>query len=438
MNNIFHTKPRSRVTPGPSRIVAPTSRLSSAQHSIAALAPVPVTVTHHRNIDPQELRLAAARAINLRLLLEHLFDGSVAAMAAHLEMSPDRLRSLIDLQVPFDPEIAEHLEKILRLPGGWLDNRRTSIDAEYLRTIIFDAPAQDAPAQETAQTTAASTTQAPSGQANDLFTPSETNAKDESDEPAQASLPSIECEHEQRGEQPQGLMQTAAPHEDASGEQLSFAQPQLTIALNTNEGAEMAQITSAQTEVRTQPLPARVEPAGPSRQNDAMAQTLRWLNTELDKFQAPEGVSARIALRNRLGRAQSTVSTWLNGLRKLPDDMHIPLARALIEMELPITDEALRRLFEAAPHVFSEKVKEFLLEAQAKLHESKKQSTTSRADNSAEITETTPNQESDQTPIAQAHQIVTQIDSSIDSKELKLVVARAAEKVADVLQRLIK
>lgn len=397
MNEIFRTKAHERTS---ARFVSPTSRLSSAQQTIAALSPVTVTMAHPRGIDPEELRRMSARVMNLQLLLKGLFEDSIAAMAAHLEMSPDRLRSLMDLQTPFSSEIAEHLEKSMHLPGGWLDNRRSSIDVEHLRSIVF------------------------------------------AEEPVMAE------QHEEFA-----IASTASQSQEVAAEstvQHKAEEPEMV----KHEEFDMGNVIAAQaaqpaaTAALPETPPAHAEP---NRQSDAMAMTLRWLNGELDKFYAPDGVPARVSLRNRLGRAQSTVSTWLNGLRKLPDDMNIPMARAVIEMRLPIADELLSRMFAAAPNIFNEGVKSALRDLQ-----NSNQPAMSAPSKAAEPAPSKPNAQASVQPsqsndaaAASAPKAAPAIDMIAaplqleslgegSSTELKLVVARAAEKVADVLQRLVR
>ena len=410
MNNTFRSKMHDR---SGNRFVAPASRFSGAQHTMGAIAPASVAFAYSQVTEPGELRRMNARVLNLQMLLKGLFDDSIAAMAAYLEMSPDRLRALMDMQTPFSSEIAEHLEKILRLPGGWLDNQRASIDVERLRAIVFGKKPADGAA------------------------PSEAEV-----EPVVAQ--SVEqrvavCEHPRVVET---VKESVLAHESSGSADSS------PIESNTEE-RDHEMINVIDTQKPQEDVAKPVTPplySGAQRKNDAMAQTLRWLNSKLDHYRAPNGAPARAVLRARLGRAQSTVSTWLNGLRNLPDEMAVPLARAVVEMKLPVAAEFLERMFAAAPGIFTDNIQQNL---RSMLQEQLAQSATvmatpmvaaasSPANSAAQQTTTQLQKAATTIDLIRELQHLHDVGTDPGSAEFKLVIARAAEKVADVLQRLVR
>lgn len=457
------------------KMITPESRLSSAQRTIGALSPVTVSFAPTRSMDHEEMRRMSARVLNLQMLLKEIFGDSIATLAAHLEMAPERLRALLDLQAPFTAEIAEHLEKSLRLPGGWLDNKRSGIDAEYLRSVIFatgegedsvstassHSPSAPASAQAAANEAQQPTQVAPQPHeprvflAQDVPKKAEPTTADNACQPAQAS-------HDNHEEQPKEQPMSAA------------GQTHATQNANGTQTALSVETISGE----------------PVRQTDALANTLRWLNNELDRLRAPNGMPARAALRVQLGRAQSTVSTWLNGLRKVPDDMVIPLARAVIDLRLPIAREFLERMFQACPSIFNEPAKRALLmlldnqppttqeaaphlaphaapataartavpvnaapvaspvaapsSAQQPRNDAPTEQPQAYATPSAAASAATVQPNTASTPTSSAQQLGSALTlenlslSDFNSAEVKLVVARATEKLADVLQRLMR
>jgi hypothetical protein len=111
------------------RWIDATKRRSSSQAFLTAKPAVAVEYVGHKAFDAEDLQKAAARAVNLQLLLEHLFDKDVAQLAARAEIDARRLRSMLDLEIHVSPEMAEHIEQTLRLPAGWLDQRRHALEA---------------------------------------------------------------------------------------------------------------------------------------------------------------------------------------------------------------------------------------------------------------------------------------------------------------------
>ena len=403
MNEIFQVK-RSHA-----RSLTPDVRLSSALPPLLQQsAPVAVSLARPRMADVEEARRASVRSANLQAILKAAFDNSVAQMAAFLEMAPDRLRSLLEAQTPFDAEIAEHLEKSLNLPGGWLDNRRGNVDEAHLRETIF-APSR-AETQDDARVDAADSTavQAKPVQAG-IEGAAETAPKSATQEPASHPLPRSE----------------ESPMSAAVQEALSVTQA---------------------------PAQARKAHAEPQRHTDDLAQTLRWINDSLDKLRwvndrlevvhegaSPgEGISARTELSNRLGRAQSTLSTWLTGLRPIPEVMIPLLADALLQMRAPVAEEANARLRALAPHAFTG--------ADAPQAAQPSAANAAPKAKAAPQPATPPSASADSAPSpvsagATVHTLPTPLlparPVSQEDAQIKLTVARTAEKVADVLRQLL-
>jgi hypothetical protein len=111
------------------RWIDATKQRSSSQAFLTAKPAVAVQYVGHKAFDSEDLQKAAARAVNLQLLLERLFDNDVAQLASRAEIDARRLRSMLDLEIHVSSEMAEHIEQTLRLPAGWLDQRRHSLDA---------------------------------------------------------------------------------------------------------------------------------------------------------------------------------------------------------------------------------------------------------------------------------------------------------------------
>jgi hypothetical protein len=111
------------------RWIDATKQRSSSQAFLTAKPAVAVEYVGHKAFDAEDLQKAAARAVNLQLLLEHLFGGDVAQLAARAEIDARRLRGMLDLESHVSSEMAEHIEQTLRLPAGWLDQRRNALEA---------------------------------------------------------------------------------------------------------------------------------------------------------------------------------------------------------------------------------------------------------------------------------------------------------------------
>lgn len=197
--------------------------------------------------------------------------------------------------------------------------------------------------------------------------------------------------------------------------------------------------------------------AQPNRLNSPQAMALRWLNERLNMYNAPNNVPSRTELRNRLGRSQSTVSTWLTGLRALPVDMVEQFAQAVVDLRLPIAEAFLHQLFAASPTAFTEASKQRLLEqarstpqtpyvpaapsttpALAQPRQAEAQLDATAAAPTAPAPSTTPARATSAAPQQRALPALNSAATGADSPEVRIAVARAAEKIADVLQRLVQ
>lgn len=384
-------------------------------------------ISSHRSIDPDELRRSSARTHNLEMLLKDIFSDSVAHMAAHMELTPARLKALLESQSDFGPEIAEHMEKILNLPGGWFDTRRPSIDKQELRNIIF----AESSTEDEEATTSATAVSPPGSTAAEVQAP---------DQEAIATQP--------RTPEPQNIQ--TPPVSAASATEATNTPPK--------KDAEMSSTAAeTQTPVAHQDADAAqsMAKAQPNRLNSPQAMALRWLNERLNMYNAPNNVPSRTELRNRLGRSQSTVSTWLTGLRALPVDMVEQFAQAVVDLRLPIAEEFLHQLFAASPTAFTEASKQHLLEqarstpqtpyvpaapsttpALAQPRQAEAQLDATAAAPTA--LSTTPARATSAAPQQRALPSLSSAATGADSPEVRIAVARAAEKIADVLQRLVQ
>lgn len=398
-----------------SRIVTPQQRLSSAQRTLAAMNPVAVSMAHRH--DPESLRRMAARALNLKLLLQHVFDESIASMAAHLEMSPDRLRALIDLQTSFDPEIAEHLEHCLNLPGGWLDTRRAHIDTAHLKSIVFESTREEALAQEE--------------------TPREPQVFR-----AEPALASVSAPAEQQGTTSSCSVAGNAP---------------IVVSLTSSSNAMSATDTSSALAEQTKRDPYAA--TKDHRLEGPLAQAMQWFSDRLSEMESKGASAVRLGLHEKLGRAQSTISTWTNNLRRLPDDVQVPMVQAVIEMRLPFAAEFLQRMSEASPHLFTPEVKKKLEEDLQRMpadtqrwslkSDKKDDKSAARAPQKGATARekqfaqdapkaASPSHAAKEEIVLAAPSLAPVSGPGVASEDFRLVVARAAEKVADVLQYIVR
>jgi len=423
------------------RVIEPHVRVSTAQRTIASAAPIAVSFSQPK-MDPDEIRRVSVRVMNMQMLIEKVFDGSLASLALQSEMAPDRLRALMDMQIPFGSEIAEHLEKCLNLPGGWLDNKRGAIDVDYLKALIFStAPLQaQSPMQE--------------------------SAKIAQQEQVDLAHLSGDFEHSSFGDDP--AAPAMAGH---GGQRSSAAEHSVANALNTEPSATDSRsqqenvINSSQErrgmETRTEKTEkGRATDLGhakPKRLNDPVTQALIWLNHELDRYRGSKGGPVRPEIAEIMGRAASTVSTWMTGVRKMPDDMIIPLVLTIYKIRLPVADEFRDRMQAAAPAIMRRMPETPDLEAAQGEIEYSKDLGASIGDVSASthtqvpLIGAAPEPENIQSAAdvadvvpravqsldAAVEQSITPIGREQNSEEFRLTVARAADRVASVLQRLM-
>jgi len=291
---ITYQKHRSR-----EKTYYPRERLSSAQDIFSPMNPVKIvhqTAHQSKQEDPEETRRFGVRSLNLQMLLKDVFSSSIASMAAHIEISPDRLRSLLNDAV--SSEMAEHLEQVLNLPGGWLDNKRSAIDAEYLKRVIFGGQDGGQNESKSEQENAIEDKQGASLAASD-----------------DASAPQVM---------------------DAASETADDAKQAATPDVQTNDAASIGQPIAAQVSQTPPPAMDQEQPTRRKGKDDASIQSaLVWVNDVIDKEPTRIRSYIRQSLRERLGRSQSTISTWLNGLRKPPEDALIHLTREFIIMARP-------------------------------------------------------------------------------------------------------
>ena len=354
------------------RVIEPHTRTSTAQRSIASASPVSVSFVQVK-MDPEEMRRSSARVMNLQQVVTHAFEGSLAALSLHAEMAPDRLRSLLEMHMPFSAEIAEHLEKCLNLPGGWLDNKRTAIDVDHLRGMVFPSTGTHTDASD-----------------DESLAPIKYGTVPVERDAVQAALDMIAAD--EAAAAAAAVAPVAATHESKSG-----CGPSVHVGLSDEQLAEQAVTPTATTSFATMPAtlavtdaiapateigacsinqgsdmqaraaaheskPASTEPAAtsektseqeskPARGHDQVSQTLVWLNGELGRYRGSRGGPVRAELAEIMGRAPSTISTWLTGVRKMPDDLLVPLVLAIHKINLPIASEFQDRMAVAAPVV---------------------------------------------------------------------------------------
>jgi len=316
------------------RVIESNARLSTAQRSIAASNPVSISFAQTK-MDPEELRRSSARVMNLQQIVTHAFEGSVAGFALHAEMAPDRLRPLLDMQVPFSAEIAEHLEKCLNLPGGWLDNKRGSLDVEHLKEMIF-APTKSSPALGAGGAACADENPQAAAAQEAVAT------KEVAQETPQAAVKVQAAAAQEPVATKEAVMLSA--HElvkEVAQETPHAAKPQAPVA-------QEPAVIKADAKMSDGAAHLKVEP---KRLDYPMIQVLVWLNKELDRFRSPKGGPVRPEIAESMGRAPSTLSTWLTGVRKMPDEMLGPLVQAIHKVSPALAVEMQERVIAVDPAI---------------------------------------------------------------------------------------
>jgi len=100
-----------------------------------------------KKFDFEGARILAARAHNLGLVRDRVFDGQTALAAAALDMRIERLDLIITLMMDCESGLAEHIERSLGLKPGWLDTWRDALTADDLAHLraALDTPTAAAP-----------------------------------------------------------------------------------------------------------------------------------------------------------------------------------------------------------------------------------------------------------------------------------------------------
>lgn len=278
-----------------SRHIDVSARLSSAQPPLPLLGSQPSRVPVMAPFSYKDAERNARRIVNLELLKRHIFDDEAAKLADAIEMSPQRLAALFDLEVVFSDELAEHIEKTLGLPGGWLDKRREWSEQE--RQTVQEAMRQASEQQASEQQT------------------------------AEAQPPRV-WRIESQAQPPAALPPSADPIPSPNvvrpiGQQA--VHPQESPSMNT-QAAEM-QVKEAA------PLPSST-------------QALAWLKNELAA--RPRGTQSSLA--KAMGRNPNDLSAWLNGLRPIPAKALQDLRHTLKTFDAELAQGFIERLGEEAAH----------------------------------------------------------------------------------------
>lgn len=266
-------------------------RLSSAQ-PLNMLAGQSAKVQVMVPFSYKEAERTARRIVNLDLLKRHVFGDEAAKLADAIEMSPQRLSALFDLEVVFSDELAEHIEKTLGLPGGWLDKRREWNEEEL---AVVQQAMQQACEQQGPETAHAPAPEPRVWRMQAvLHTPEESSTT--------SAAPSVE----------------QAVHPSTT---------QATLQTFAQEAADMNKQPSSTT-------------AKAPRQHAAMA--CAWLKNEL--AQRERGTQSRLA--RAMGRNPNDLSAWLNGLRPMPAAALQDLLRALPSFDAQLAQGFVQRLQE--------------------------------------------------------------------------------------------
>jgi len=293
--------------------------------------------------------------MNLQMLLRDVFDSSVAAMAAHVEMSPERLRSLLNDSI--SSEMAEHLEQVLGLPGGWLDNKRSSLDARHLRKVILGESddEQDAAQEIAGEATVSETVKAASAQ---QMSRHETQQPLANEGPQDVFAVAADANADTSADQVQQVTQQAAQPDI---DQRAAETDAKNASIEASDGMALPQQEPAQPTQMMQPEQRPAAPTAPLQDDEfKIREALLWANLAIDKMPSKIRSTIRQILRSRLHRSQSTLSTWLNGSRRPPEDAMIQLTREFLFMDLHFAKEFAEKMFQAAPCVFSESVQKAL------------------------------------------------------------------------------
>lgn len=275
------------------RFLNTNQRISSAQNPFSTVGSVPVRQVVNRPFDLAQATKYAHRSVNLTLLKKHLFNDNLANLSLAAEVSNQRMGFFLDCDDTVESEMAEHIEKTIGLPAGWLDERREVLSDEEVVGL-------------------------------------------------KEQIASVKREEEI--EPPAPRVHLIRPAPAVSPVVAPVAQPSSTEPV-ANEAPQESAAQATQESVHNEPSQPRPSIAGyensVTKENKVvqLAPELAWLNEELAK--APRGSRSKVA--KLMGRNPNDLSAWLNGLRVMPRPARAPMLRALVEFDQTLGEEAIRR-----------------------------------------------------------------------------------------------
>lgn len=278
------------------RFVNPNQRLSSAQNPFNTGGAVRVNLAANPPFDLAQATKYACRSANLSLLKTHLFDNNVPQIALAAEVSAQRMAFFLDCDANVEPEMAEHMEKSIGLPAGWLDTRRQTLTEEEVAAL------------------------------------KEQIANFKREEEIEPPAPRVH------------LIRPAPAAPVASDTSLAPAAESISAAsTETSPQSGNAQVSQESESIS----PTQSRPSNAGFENNVhkeikviqLAPELEWLNAELEK--TPRGTRSLIA--RSMGRNPNDLSAWLNGLRVMPSAARTGLLRAVHEYNQELGEEAMRR-----------------------------------------------------------------------------------------------
>lgn len=236
-------------------------------------------------LDYEQASKASIRATNLAYLKQFVFDDSLSRLASAAEVLSPRMARMLDTDLLVDSEVAEHMEKAMGLPAGWLDVKRERWDeaqTPVVRAQILAGQNRDEHA---------------------TYDPSP--AQSHTTATAQTTIPAVASAAPPKTEQP--TLQMPRP---------STAMPNKTdTPAATNQG------------------PSFFTPE------------LRWLAQELAK--QPRGIQSRLSVL--MNRRPNDLSSWVNGLRPMPQHARAELVRALEQTDPALGAQARSRFLGVSP-----------------------------------------------------------------------------------------
>lgn len=250
------------------RVLSGSQRLSSAQSFLGSGHSV--NVSFRGGFDFEEASKSAQRAANLLALKKRLFNDSLALLANKAQVLPERLAMMLDLDLMISSEVAEHIEKSMGLPAGWLDGKRAEMSEQEVQALreALEHSGKDEHATESQEEARSISARKP-----------------EADEP-----------------KPEGI----------------------DLKTDTEEGEATMPQEKVETASAAQSLSDESHAAG-SASSSLQAQALAWLNEQMkDKPRGSRSQLARLMQRN-----PNDLSAWLNGLRSMPASAMPSLMQAL-------------------------------------------------------------------------------------------------------------